>query len=182
MIFSKPFYYIRNIKDHLKYKERILSRMNENSFWIHTPQITEYRSVISNTDWSFTTSDWFEKFFSQRDKDQLERYICQKYGVNGIDVRRQWFNQYYKNSGSDHPYHNHSSEKNFNDLTCIYYVELENKSLRTILKNPRTGKEVIPRAKEGQILIFDATILHKSPRNYTDTRKSVISFNIRLCR
>ena len=112
----------------------------------------------------------------------MEKYICQKYGVNGIDVRRQWFNQYYKNSGSDHPYHNHSSEKNLNDLTCIYYVELENKSLRTILKNPRTGKEVIPRSKEGQILIFDATILHKSPRNYTDTRKSVISFNIRLCR
>ena len=47
-----------------------------------------------------------------------------------------------------------------------------------VLKDPETGEEVIPKVKEGQILTFDANIDHKSPRNFTDTRKTIIAFNI----
>ena len=64
------------------------------------------------------------------------------------------------------------------DFTNIYYVELDDKSLTTILKDPETDEEIIPDVKEGQILTFGADILHKSPRNFTNTRKTVISFNV----
>ena len=100
-----------------------------------------------------------------------------------VDV--SWFNQYYANSGSEHPWHCHatnvreSNQKNIcQDFTNIYYLELDDKSLTTILKDPDTDEEIIPDVKEGQILTFGADILHKSPRNLTNTRKTVIPFNI----
>ena len=74
--------------------------------------------------------------------------------------------------------HSHYGDAHRNDLANIYYIELKDKSLRTVLKNPKTGKEIIPRVKEGQILTFDANMYHKSPRNFSSTRKTVISFNI----
>ena len=64
------------------------------------------------------------------------------------------------------------------DFTNIYYVELDDKSLTTILKDPETDEEIIPDVKEGQILSFATDILHKSPRNFTESRKTVISFNV----
>ena len=64
------------------------------------------------------------------------------------------------------------------NLASIYYVELPDESLITILKDPDTGEEIIPDVKEGQILTFASDILHKSPRNLTNNRKTVIPFNI----
>ena len=56
-----------------------------------------------------------------------------------VDI--SWFNQYYANSGSEHPWHHHSSkarESGQKDIdlnfTNIYYVELDDKSLTTIFK------------------------------------------------
>ena len=96
-----------------------------------------------------------------------------------------WFNQYYANSGSDHPWHHHAEGKltpyvknHCKDFTNIYYVELDDKSLTTVLRVPDTEEEIIPDVKEGQILTFSADILHKSPRNFTNSRKTVISFNV----
>ena len=59
-------------------------------------------------------------------------------------------------------------------------MELKDKSLGTILVDPKTKKEIRPRVNEGDMLIFDAKIFHKSPRNFSNTRKSIISFNISL--
>ena len=49
----------------------------------------------------------------------------------------------------------------------------------TILKDPETGKEIIPDVKEGQILTFGADILHKSPRNLTNLER--LLFLLILC-
>ena len=95
------------------------------------------------------------------------------------------YTSHIEESGSEHPWHHHadserkSGEKNTCiNLASIYYVELPDESLITILKDPETGKEVIPDVKEGQILTFGADILHKSPRNFSNNRKTVIPFNI----
>ena len=64
------------------------------------------------------------------------------------------------------------------NLASIYYVELPDESLITILKDPETGEEIIPDVKEGQILTFASDILHRAPRNLTNSRKTAIAFNI----
>ena len=153
----------------------------------------DYSSHISKTNWrdGIFGEEWAQiwpHFLSPADQFQVVNSIKNNYPDRDWsrgEVTESWFNQYIAESGSDHPWHHHSDgerkpgEKNPSiHLANIYYVELPDKSLTTILKDTETGKEIIQDVKEGQILSFGADILHKSPRNLTTTRKTVIPFNI----
>ena len=185
MIFSKPFYYIRDVKDHASKKKEILWRTSQNNYrYSHneSKDALQTNDFISNTDYVLDNADWFEYALSKKDQLAYGTFLHNKFQQDLWGVTVAWFQQYDKNSGSQHGWHNHIAPDNRipDNLTNIYYVELEDKSLRTILKHPKTGKEIIPRVKEGQMLSFDAKIMHKSPPNYTNTRKTIISFNIRF--
>ena len=171
MIFSKPFYWVLNVKDHSLKKNEILSLVSQ--YNRHYSSSSVEGSFISNTDWdSKLRQQWFTLSLSERDQLNYNKFIQKKFNKKA-HISGSWFNQYYPTSGSQHDFHTHPD----NPLANVYVVELEDKSLRTILKHPVTGKEIVPRVKEGQILVFDATIEHRSPKNYTSTRKTVISFN-----
>ena len=176
MNFFKPLYYITKVGDHHTSKEKILSMMSKIE-----GRYDDGISKISNTDWlnqqNGVVFDWYTYSLSERDRESYMNLIHKKFGKSKSSITTIWFNQYDSNSGTEHQMHNHYNDSHPNDLTNIYYVELKDKSLRTILKHPKTGNEIVPRVKEGQILTFDARIKHKSPPNHTDTRKTVISFN-----
>ena len=153
----------------------------------------DYESHISKTNWQdgIFGEEWAQiwpHFLSPADQIQVVNSIKNNYPDRDWsrgDVTESWFNQYIAESGSEHPWHHHAeSEREAGQknpsihLANIYYVELPDKSLTTILKDPETGKEIIPDVKEGQILTFASDILHKSPRNLTNNRKTVIPFNI----
>ena len=153
----------------------------------------DYTSHISKTNWQddIFGEKWAQiwpHFLSPEDQIRVVNSIKNNYPdrdwSNG-DVTESWFNQYIAESGSEHPWHHHAESERVAgqknpciNLANIYYVELPDKSLTTILKDPETGKEIIPDVKEGQILTFASDILHKSPRNLTNNRKTVIPFNI----
>jgi hypothetical protein len=171
MFFNK-FFYIFDVKEHEYFKEKILGRIN---FFQHQNKnlgVEEYISFISNTDWQYNSINWYENFLSINDKKRYQEFIKKTFRKNVI-ISNTWFNQYYPNSGSDHPFHDHGNY----GLSNVYIIEMLDKSMRTVLKSPKTGKEIIPTVKEGQILIFPSHILHKSPRNFTNKRKTIISFN-----
>ena len=153
----------------------------------------DYTSHISKTNWQdgIFGEEWAQiwpHFLSPADQIQVVNSIKNNYpdrDWSSGEVTESWFNQYIAESGSEHPWHHHSDrerksgEKNPSiHLACIYYVELPDKSLITILKDPETGKEIIPDVKEGQILTFASDILHRAPRNLTNSRKTAIAFNI----
>ena len=153
----------------------------------------DYTSHISKTNWQdeIFGEEWAQiwpHFLSPTDQFQVVNSIKNNYpdrDWSSGEVTESWFNQYIEESGSEHPWHHHadserkSGEKNpCINLASIYYVELPDESLITILKDPDTGEEIIPDVKEGQILTFGADILHKSPRNFSNNRKTVIPFNI----
>ena len=153
----------------------------------------DYTSHISKTNWQddIFGEEWAQiwpHFLSPEDQIRVVNSIKNNYpdrDWSSGEVTESWFNQYIAESGAEHPWHHHaeserkSGEKNpCMNLASIYYVELPDESLITILKDPETGEEIIPDVKEGQILTFGADILHRSPRNFTDSRKTVISFNV----
>ena len=153
----------------------------------------DYTSHISKTNWQddIFGEEWAQiwpHFLSPADQIQVVNSIKDNYpgrDWSSGEVTESWFNQYIAESGAEHPWHHHADservagQKNPSiHLANIYYVELPDKSLTTILKDPETGKEIIPDVKEGQILSFATDILHKSPRNFTESRKTVISFNL----
>ena len=180
MIFFKPLYYITDVKDHSSNKERILTAMARNNCQLQNIDVKEYYSFVSNSDYTLAETRWFQFALSPADQHRYQKFVYDKFKQKDLGINAAWYNQYYANSGAEHAYHGHYSEEEPNDLTNIYFVELKDKSLRTVIKHPKTGKEIIPRVKEGQILSFDAKLQHKSPPNLSITRKTVISFNVRF--
>ena len=153
----------------------------------------DYTSHISKTNWQdeIFGEEWAQiwpHFLSPEDQIRVVNSIKNNYpdrDWSSGEVTESWFNQYIAESGAEHPWHHHADrerkagEKNpCINLASIYYVELPDESLITILKDPETGKEIIPDVKEGQILTFASDILHRAPRNLTNSRKTAIAFNI----
>ncbi len=132
-------------------------------------------AFISNSDRlkPFDT-DWFVFSFSRRDVQRYISFVKRKYNCRKkrVNIARTWYNQYGKQSGSQHCFHNHPC-----DIANVYYVELGDKSLRTILKDPITGEEIVPRVREGDLLTFPGYIEHRSPQNYTTHRKTIVAFD-----
>jgi len=197
-------YTVVDVIDHLIMKEFVLDlidNMPSKDVGVNTINLDDnytdlecdYSSHISKTNWQdeIFGEEWAQiwpHFLSPEDQIRVVNSIKNNYpdrDWSSGDVTESWFNQYIAESGSEHPWHHHADserkagEKNpCINLASIYYVELPDESLITILKDPETGEEIIPDVKEGQILTFGADILHKSPRNLTNTRKTVIPFNI----
>ena len=167
---SEYFYSIIKIDEHLLNKEKILFKISKINSEFKKPSYS-----ISNTDWNLERDDWFSFSFSKKDQSKIINKIFQK--RNGVlSVPNAWFNQYYPKSGSTHPFHIHEDA----DYIGIYFVELENPLLTTVLIDPITKKEVRPRINEGDMLICSGDITHMSPPNHTDSRKTVVSFNFQF--
>ena len=190
------FYKVFDVKSHFKTKNDILKDIEDpysgRRLVGRLSSTVDYLSFISKSNWgqsdliSPTLKMCWPYFLTNEDYFSFQDFLKKEYGNMGNEwiVESNWYNQYESNSGSDHPWHNHEYPNSFGEdiltgsLTCIYYLEVIDESLMTVLKHPETGEEVIPEVKEGQILTMDANIFHKSPRNFTNTRKTVISFNI----
>lgn len=168
------FFYILKVKNHRENKTKILNTFQHFHRQYKNENTDDEISFISNTDWEMNTINWYDFSFSSEDKERYQQFIQKKFSKK-IIIGKTWFNQYYPNSGAEHPFHTHECC----DLSNVYVVEGD-KQIRTVLKCLRTGKEVIPRVNEGEILIFPSNILHKSPRNFTNKRKTVIVFNTKF--
>ena len=182
-------YHVFDVEEHSTRKNILLEEIGDAfGYECETTDFKgDYTSKISKTNYTWDNRRPAGRIkwpycLQRNDYNSFVKFLETNYKERGRSWRvfQDWYNQYNPNSGSDHPFHNHSKSNGnlVNGIACIYYVELYDESLVTVLKDPETGEEVIPKVKEGQILTFDANIDHKSPRNFSDTRKTVIAFNI----
>ena len=183
-------FYTMKVEDHNLNKERILAKISETNHKTQTRSelcstddgikyvpITDRESYISNSDWNIRSHSWFKFALSERDRGSFIELVLRKFKKSYFQVRQDWFNQYDPGTGSEHPFHVHTG----GHINCsgIYYVELEDKSLGTILRES-DSPEFQPEVREGEILFFPSNVWHRSPPNNTNTRKTVIPFNISL--
>jgi hypothetical protein len=165
------FFCILKVKNHLENKPKILNTLQHFHHQYNNENTDDEISFISNTDWEMNTINWYDFSISNEDKERYQKLVQKKFSKKVI-IGKTWFNQYYPNSGAEHPFHTHK----YCNLSNVYVVE-GGKQVRTVLKCPKTGKEITPRVNKGEILIFPSNILHKSPKNFTNKRKTVIVFN-----
>ena len=60
----------------------------------------------------------------------------------------------------------------------LHYLELPEGTPKTQIINPYNQKDIIEvDVKEGDLLTFPSYVLHKAPKNNSDKRKTIISFN-----
>ena len=159
-------YTVVDVVDHSTMKEFVLDLIDnmphkdvgENTVNLddnYTDLDYDYTSHISKTNWQdeIFGEEWAQiwpHFLSPTDQFQVINSIKNNYpdrDWSSGEVTESWFNQYIEESGAEHPWHHHaeserkSGEKNpCINLASIYYVELPDESLITILKYPETGK------------------------------------------
>ena len=92
--------------------------------------------------------------------------VSSKFYCDSWEIYNAWFAQYSEND--KHNWHTHP----LSNLSAVYYLELPKKELVTEFK----GK-FKPKVKEGDILFFPSYMMHRSPINKSNKRKTVIAFN-----
>ena len=129
---------------------------------------------LSKSDWDFDENhnreylEYFKKILSPH-LDKLADWLCFKKWT----VSNAWYQQYKKTNG--HTWHNHA----YSNFSGVYYVELPNDDLKTQYYDSM-NKKIFEQLNinEGQLLIVPSYILHRSPENNSNNRKTIIAFNI----
>jgi len=156
-------------KEH-NYKKETLLDIIEN-----TPKgsITEEDTIISETDY-FLNDGLNKKYIEILGEDffrQIDNAFCEiNHGPWSTQVA--WVQSYLKNE--THSWHKHHSCL----WACVYYLELPKDSPGTLMKNPITNEIFDLGAKEGDVIIFPSQIVHCSPPNTSNQRKTIIGLNI----
>lgn len=108
----------------------------------------------------------------------IKECLVASLGVDPLDfdesnITRYWFQQYI--FGDTHDWHIHRHT----DYTAVYHLELPEDAPATEFKYPQRNGVERAKAKEGDVVIFPASLLHRSPPN-VGGRKTSIALNIDL--
>ena len=160
---QKPGWFIKR-----KFINYIFNDKHSGSYIDHTlSRNSPPRSVITKGSYKneITTQD-LTKIYNKHLDPLVKKVSGNSYFMNAI-----WYQYYGKNSGSYHNYHDHYSATC--QLSGIYYLRLKDPQLKTeFLNTPELMVE------EGDIILFDAKALHRSPPNHTKHDKIILSFNL----
>ena len=154
--------FINDISDHLSHKQKLLSLIDElpkKSF-----------DNISNTDWLEKTNPSYLKYFLENILPIPYNKLVNYLHADAFHIANSWFQQYEK--GDKHCWHNHTAA----NYTNIYFLELPDTSFATQLYDNYNKKIIDLEVREGSLLTFPASVLHRSKEN-TGERKTIISFN-----
>lgn len=158
--------FIQEIKEHKEFKSFMLNYILNNNFNSHIN--------VSITDWTDAKNP--DREYVIEISKFLKTYLAnvsRKLKALDIQVSNIWFQRYFKHS--EHEWHYHPKS----NWTAVYYVELPEEKVKTQLYDLSKDKIIDDiKLKEGDLFIFPANILHRSPPNISEEPKTIVSFNI----
>jgi hypothetical protein len=164
------FCYILKINEHEEFKQYMLSYISKQP----SNTLVELEDNITNTDWKNShdrNREYVQKFY-----EVLRPYLSKltiEIPAKNYQINNMWYQQYAKNS--KHEWHRHI-ETNW---SAVYFLELPDSSVATQFFETENNKTLHEKnIEEGDLLIFPANMLHRSPENLTNKIKSIISFNL----
>ena len=177
--------YKTQLIDHDKIKNRLLNFINETPFQGLTAskqipgQIGNNSSLnwdchISRCDWDYGNDwsrPWFKLFRPNFDLS-VKKLLRESYYDAPLDLHYTWFQQY--KSKDSHGWHIHGCQ-----FTGVYYLEFPRGSSQTEIVSPFSNKKKRINVKEGDIIVFPSTWIHRAPHN-KEKRKTIISFNFNI--
>lgn len=162
-------YTIADFEPHEEIKNNLLSLIDKSAAG---PVVHEIDNV------NVTKVDWTDGYDHSREWVQflmpyLNPHVAQVFkemNFSKFMIKEIWFQQYINRAS--HGWHTHGSH-----FTNVYYLELDDDAPKTVLINPFTREEFIPDVREGQTIVFPAYVIHKSPDDFFEKRKTIISWN-----
>jgi len=165
----KSFYIVTDIKEHQENKQRFLDLIDIMPL---SNMITDVEN-ISKTDWNLPKEQerkYLEEFYNMI--TPYMNVMTEKLKCKNWKIQSGWFQQYGKNDV--HNWHVHEGVNYAN----VYFLNLPDESVKTQLFDVKEGKIMNEiDVREGQLLTFPAHILHRSPPNMSNNKKTIISFN-----
>jgi hypothetical protein len=163
-------YHTSTFEKHQDLKYEILKLIEQTPY--DSPKELQAEVNITKTDWNHSKNmdrKWVRYLFQDLMDHMLVGY--KELGYGNFTVTDLWFQQYEENS--EHGWHIHGE-----NFTNVYYLELPNETPKTQLISPYDQKTIIELdVKEGDTVIFPSFVLHKAPKNKSNQRKSIVSFN-----
>jgi hypothetical protein len=133
-----------------------------------------YNDKISKTDWPNNSEH--PKPYWKIIEPIIEKTVFEKmfsvFKCDAIEIANYWFQQY--SHADTHEWHVHPHCH----WTNIYFIELPDESVKTQVLDYKKEKLIDFAIQEGDILTFPSMLYHRSPPNYSDKRKTIVSFNV----
>ena len=160
--------FVNKVEKHNSFKKFIMNYIKKQP----TYRLIERLDDISNTDWkdSYNPNRPYVKKFAKLISPYLSK-IGRVLKTKKFTIGNMWYQQYGK--GSKHQWHHHVSS----NWSAVYYLELPN-NLGTELYDITESRTFDIKLNEGDLFLFPANMLHRSPPNMTNKIKTIISFNI----
>jgi hypothetical protein len=161
------FYCKLNVLDHVSIKKKLLDIIET---------YPEEKTQLGN----FNKLDWVNSRDTKREWSKIASDVVTSYanvigaafGYCDPVIYDIWFQQYKKNH--KHPWHLHGGQ-----FVGVYYLELPDDAPRTQLIPSWNNDRVISvDTKEGDIILFPSMLVHQAPTIDTDTRKTIVSWNL----
>ena len=110
----------------------------------------------------------------------IKPYLAEFTDQRRVEFSDMWYQKYYK--GVAHGVHTHGHS----GWSSVIFVEFDPEvhqptTFYSPFKNPWNGNLEIfhPPVKEGDMVIFPATIMHEAAANRSEKRRTIVSYNIR---
>lgn len=165
----QSYYLITPVKEHLTNKSSLLNDLN---LMPEQTRTTDGESIYKQ-DWTLPESydKKYLKTFHYMISPYMDKLSSDMY-CRSWKIYNTWFQQYIENDM--HSWHVHTGA----NFTNVYFLELPDNSIATELFDPYTKKILkIDSVKEGDLLTFSGCYIHRGPKNTTNKRKTIISFN-----
>lgn len=168
---SKSPIIVSSFSKHREIKSNLLHLIEKESFDGNSNE----NDQISATD--FFVKDNMKYEYYQFIKPLIAEHMTEVFRgfeVQGFAIGNMWAQQY--NLNDTHHWHIHGSCH----FTNVYLIELPNNELTTEIRSLDGNSLLEYTAVEGDIITFPSYLYHRSPKNTTEQRKTVISFNMNL--
>jgi hypothetical protein len=163
-------YVISSFSNHKEIKQQLLNLIDTADF--ESVKFENVETDISKTDWQLAQEinrEWLQLILNPL-VDHMKT-VYSHMGYDSLLIKDVWFQQYLNKS--EHGWHVHSS-----NFTNIYYLEMPEGTPKTQIINPFNQTDIIELdVNEGDIVTFPSFIIHRAPKNISNFRKTIISFN-----
>ena len=163
--------FVVKVKGHKAFKKYMLNYIKSQS----TNRLVEGNDDISNTDWHLSCES--DRPYVNKFSKLIEPYLkemCVSLKASKFVISNMWYQQYGKNS--KHQWHYHGGS----NWSAVYFIDLPRDTATQLYDI--TEQKILDdfNLKEGDLFIFPANVLHRSPPNKSDNIKTIISFNMGL--
>ena len=159
----------KQIRDHQKYKDQILSLIQIHSLgYIKKGSVVD---IISDYDLPRDHPRPYLRLVTDRVMDCLLDFKDISDFYKQIHIRCLFYQQYMKEQ--HHGWHVHADCQ----YSGVYYLDIPEGSPKTEYRDPFTNNICQLDIKEGDVVAFPSFLVHRAPSNPVNSPKTIISFN-----